>query len=179
MKTGEALGDRDILQDPRWQAVLIRNKTADGGFIYGVKTTGIYCSPSCPSRLPRPENIVFFRDAAAAELAGFRPYKRCRQGRPSLSAEQSAKIALACRSIERAEPAPTLRRLAQEAGISPYHFHRLFKSMTGLTPKTYAGARRRPVLRRSRCGAGYDADRLPGWGAGHGHCVCGWTLFVG
>src|SRR5471030_397102 len=148
MKTDRACDDKATRQDPRWQSVLTRNKTADGSFVYGVKTTGIFCSPSCPSRQPRPENILFFSDAVAAELAGFRPCKRCRQGLPSLAAEQAAKIALACRYIEQAESAPALRRLAQEAGISPYHFHRLFKSVTGLTPKGYAAAWRARRVRQ-------------------------------
>lgn len=147
MPIGEVLVDMDTQRDPRWQAILTRDKTADGRFIYAVKTTGVYCSPACPSRLPRPENIVFFSDAAAAEQAGFRPCKRCRQGRPSLVAEHAAKIAVACRYIEQADRAPSLRRLAAEAGISPYHFHRVFKSLIGLTPKAYADACRARRLR--------------------------------
>ncbi|XBS71784.1 bifunctional DNA-binding transcriptional regulator/O6-methylguanine-DNA methyltransferase Ada [Acerihabitans sp. KWT182] len=139
----------DITQDPRWQAIVTRDQAADGRFVYGVKTTGVYCSPSCPSRQPRPENVRFFTDAAEAEQAGFRPCKRCRQGRLSLAQEQTAKIAAACRYIERQEDIPTLAQMAARAGISPFHFHRLFKSITGLTPKAYASACRGRRLRRS------------------------------
>lgn len=135
-------------QDPRWQAVANRDKTADGHFVYGVKTTGIYCRPSCPSRRPRPENVLFFPDGAAAEQAGFRPCKRCRQGRMSLADEQAAKIALACRYIEQEQNIPTLAQMALHAGLSPYHFHRLFRSITGLTPKSYAAACRSRRLRQ-------------------------------
>ncbi len=137
-----------ITLDPRWQAIVTRDKGADGDFIYGVKTTGIYCSPACPSRRPRPENVLFFADAAAAEQAGFRPCKRCRQGRPSLDLEQAAKIAAACRYIEQCDEPPTLGQMAGQAGVSPFYFHRLFKSITGLTPKAYASACRSRRLRR-------------------------------
>ncbi len=129
-----------VTPDPRWQAIVSRDKAADGRFVYGVQTTGIYCSPSCPSRRPRPENVRFFADAAEAERVGFRPCKRCRQGRPSLAQEQATKIAAACRYIEQQDDIPRLAQMAAHAGVSPYYFHRLFKSITGLTPKAYASA---------------------------------------
>lgn len=148
MKTDTASPVSDIEQDPRWRAITTRDKRADGRFVYAVKTTGVFCSPSCPSRQPRPQNVVFFADGEEALRAGFRPCKRCRQGRPSLAQEQAAKIERACRYIERAESPPTLAELARQAALSPYHFHRLFKLLTGLTPKSYAAGWRNQRVRQ-------------------------------
>jgi len=133
--------------DPRWQAIVRRDKNADGSFIYGVKTTGVYCSPSCPSRQPNLRNVELFDDAAQAEAAGYRPCKRCRQGLTPLSEQHAQQIAKACRHIERAEKVPSLQALASHVGLSSYHFHRLFKAITGLTPKGYADAHRSQRLR--------------------------------
>ncbi|TKI05136.1 bifunctional DNA-binding transcriptional regulator/O6-methylguanine-DNA methyltransferase Ada [Martelella alba] len=149
MRNVETVPMTSPITDPRWQAIANRDKAADGQFVYGVKTTGVYCAPSCPSRRPRPENVRYFPDAAAAEQAGFRPCKRCRQGRPSLADEQAAKIALACRYIEQAAHTPTLAEIAGQAGLSPYHCHRLFKNLTGLTPRRYASACRHRRLRQA------------------------------
>ncbi|MCG8710599.1 bifunctional DNA-binding transcriptional regulator/O6-methylguanine-DNA methyltransferase Ada [Brenneria sp. 4F2] len=134
--------------ESRWLAVLARNKAADGNFIYAVKTTGVYCSPSCASRQPKRENVVFFATAEEAQAAGFRPCKRCRQGLISREDQQAQQIAQACRIIEQADRAPALKALAKEVGLSPFHFHRLFKAITGVTPKQYAKARRRRQLRK-------------------------------
>ncbi|RLM20830.1 6-O-methylguanine DNA methyltransferase [Brenneria alni] len=134
--------------DPRWQAVLMRNKAADGSFIYAVKTTGVYCAPSCASRQPRRENVVFFATADEAQAAGFRPCKRCRQGRISREAQQTEQIAQACRMIEQADKAPVLNALAKAVGLSPFYFHRLFKAITGVTPKHYAKAHRQQQVRQ-------------------------------
>jgi AraC family transcriptional regulator of adaptative response/methylated-DNA-[protein]-cysteine methyltransferase len=139
--------------DPRWAAVVARDRGADGAFYYSVKTTGVYCRPSCGARLPRPENVRFHASRAAAEQAGFRPCKRCKPDQPAPEARQARKVAEICRYIEAAEEIPTLKQLARKAGLSPYHFHRLFKSVTGLTPRGYAVARRarrvRDGLRKS------------------------------
>lgn len=126
--------------DPRWAAVLARDPEADGRFFYSVKTTGVYCRPSCASRTARPENVAFHATAAAAERAGFRPCKRCRPDQPA--GEQAARVAELCRLIERAEQVPSLATLAQQAGLSPWHLHRVFKAVTGLTPRAYAAAHR-------------------------------------
>ncbi|MBX9904205.1 MAG: bifunctional DNA-binding transcriptional regulator/O6-methylguanine-DNA methyltransferase Ada [Burkholderiales bacterium] len=126
--------------DPRWAAVLARDPAADGRFFYSVKTTGVYCRPSCASRTARPENVAFHATTAAAERAGFRPCKRCRPDRPA--GEQAARVAELCRWIERAEQVPSLATLAQHAGLSPWHLHRVFKAVTGLTPRAYAAAHR-------------------------------------
>ncbi|MEL0581096.1 bifunctional DNA-binding transcriptional regulator/O6-methylguanine-DNA methyltransferase Ada [Pectobacterium punjabense] len=133
--------------DSRWQAIVTRNKAADDWFIYAVKTTGIYCAPSCASRQPRRENVLFFTTADEAQAAGYRPCKRCRQGIMSRQEQQAQQIARACRMIEQSERSPTLAMLAQAVGISAFHFHRLFKTTTGLTPKQYASAHRHQQLR--------------------------------
>ncbi|BEM21877.1 Regulatory protein of adaptative response [Serratia marcescens] len=133
--------------DPRWLAIVSRDKHADGRFIYAVKTTGVYCSPSCPSRQPNRQNVELFDDAEQAEAAGYRPCKRCRQGLTPLTEQHARQIAEACRYIERAEKAPSLQTLARHVGLSQYHFHRLFKAITGLTPKGYADAQRSQRLR--------------------------------
>jgi AraC family transcriptional regulator of adaptative response/methylated-DNA-[protein]-cysteine methyltransferase len=134
-----------IERDPRWARVLARDPGADGAFVYAVKTTGVYCLPSSPSRLPHPANVEFFDNAAAAEAAGYRPSRRA--AAPALAAQHAAIVADACRRIKAADTLPTLPELASAAGVSPYHFHRLFKAATGLTPRAYAAAHRARKLR--------------------------------
>ncbi len=136
-----------IEADPRWARVVARDATADGEFWYSVSTTGVYCCPSCGARLARPENVRFHTSREAAEQAGFRPCKRCRPDRPALAEQHAASITRACRLIEESETAPTLDALATSVGMSRYHFHRLFSSITGLTPKAYADAHRAQRLR--------------------------------
>ncbi|WP_319582302.1 bifunctional DNA-binding transcriptional regulator/O6-methylguanine-DNA methyltransferase Ada [uncultured Pseudodesulfovibrio sp.] len=125
----------------RLQAVLTRDASASG-FVYAVQTTGIYCRPGCPSRAPNPESIRFFDTPAQAEQAGFRPCKRCRPDDPIHGDIASDRVVNACRAMERAlaegQGTPSLETLAQEAGLSPSHFQRLFKSHVGLTPNEYA-----------------------------------------
>jgi AraC family transcriptional regulator of adaptative response/methylated-DNA-[protein]-cysteine methyltransferase len=135
------------LNDPRWAAVLARDAAADGTFFFAVRTTGVYCRPSCGARTPRPENVEFHRSPEAAEQAGFRPCRRCRPDLPPLAERQAALVVNLCRLIDRAEAPPTLQQLASHAGLSPHHLHRLFKAQTGLTPKAYAAARRAERLR--------------------------------
>ncbi|MFU2314476.1 bifunctional DNA-binding transcriptional regulator/O6-methylguanine-DNA methyltransferase Ada [Rahnella sp. PCH160] len=137
----ESTGGNPV-QDPRWQAVVSGDVKADGQFVYAVKTTGIYCAPSCPSRQPNPENIEYYDDAEAAEQAGFRPCKRCRQGLISLAQFHAQRVAQACRLLEQSGEMLTLNQLAAEVGISAYHFHRIFKAQTGVTPKEYQQAQR-------------------------------------
>lgn len=133
--------------DPRWAAVVARDRSADGTFYYSVKTTGVYCRPSCAARLARPQNVRFHRTTADAERAGFRPCKRCKPDQPALEKRLAAKVAEICRLIESSEQAPSLTALAQRAGLSVYHFHRVFKSVTGVTPREYAAARRADRVR--------------------------------
>ncbi len=135
-------------QDPRWAAVLARSSEADGTFFYSVRTTGVYCRPSCGSRRPRPENVRFHLTREAAEGAGFRACKRCRPDRPALAEQHAARIAAICRRIEELPTLPSLEEMAREAGLSIFHFHRVFKSVTGLTPKGYGRAHRRERMRR-------------------------------
>lgn len=135
------------LGDPRWAAVVARDPRADGSFVYSVRSTGVYCRPSCGARRARPENVSFHASREEAEAAGFRPCRRCRPDQPGLAEEHAARITAACRRIEAAEEPPRLAELAREAGLSPYHFHRLFKALTGLTPRAYGAARRAQRLR--------------------------------
>lgn len=123
----------------RWAAVLRRDRAQDGRFVTGVLSTGIYCRPSCAARHPRRENVRFFTDGAAARGAGLRPCRRCR---PDEVAADEAGIARAIALIEATEAPPTLDRLAAAAGYSPFHFHRLFRRSTGVTPAAYARAHR-------------------------------------
>jgi AraC family transcriptional regulator of adaptative response/methylated-DNA-[protein]-cysteine methyltransferase len=134
--------------DARWAAVVERDRRADGTFVYSVRTTGVYCRPSCGSRRANPTNVRFHRSAADAERAGFRPCRRCRPDQPPLEQQHAAKIAEVCRVIDASEETPGLEALARRAGLSRYHFHRVFKAVTGVTPKAYAAASR---SRRVRC----------------------------
>ena len=131
----------------RWEAVIHREKNADDTFVYSVKTTGVYCRPSCPARLARRENVAFHLTPKDAERAGFRACKRCKPDQPSAHGEQAALVAKACKLIADAEAPLSLDALAEAIGISPWHFHRVFKSMTGLTPKAYAAAHRAKRMR--------------------------------
>jgi AraC family transcriptional regulator of adaptative response/methylated-DNA-[protein]-cysteine methyltransferase len=136
-----------VESDPRWAHLAARAPEADGQFFYSVKTTGVYCRPSCAARAPRPENVRFHRTAAEAERAGFRPCKRCRPDGPSPAQTRADLVAELCRLIEKAERPPSLRELGAHAGLSGYHLHRLFKAATGLTPRSYAAAHRARRLR--------------------------------
>src|SRR5581483_1936500 len=107
-----------VEDDPRWAQVLARDPSADGTFVYAVKTTGVYCQPSSPSRLPRPENVAFFDTAADAEAAGYRPSRRASPDQTTARAQQAALVAAACRRIEAADTPPSLDVLAQDAGLS-------------------------------------------------------------
>lgn len=131
------------IADARWQCVVERDARADNTFWYGVSTTGVYCRPSCGARLARPEHVCFFDSIAEAEQAGFRACKRCRPASASAVVAHIDAMVRACRRIETAETLPSLEMLANEAGLSRFHFHRLFKAMVGLTPRAYAQAWRK------------------------------------
>jgi AraC family transcriptional regulator of adaptative response/methylated-DNA-[protein]-cysteine methyltransferase len=126
----------------RWDAVRRRDKTGDGAFFYSVRTTGVFCRPACPARLPRRENVAVHASVADAVRAGFRPCKRCRPDEAPQSERHAAIVTQACRGIEQAEEPPRLDVLARAAGLSRFHFHRIFKAHTGVTPKAYADAHR-------------------------------------
>ncbi|WP_017480372.1 bifunctional DNA-binding transcriptional regulator/O6-methylguanine-DNA methyltransferase Ada [Pseudomonas sp. PAMC 26793] len=134
-------------QDPRWAAIVARDAKADLTFVYGVKTTGVYCRPSSSARRPRPENVEFFDTPQQAEAAGYRPNKRSSGDQTQVAARHAQLVAAACRHIEQAETLPALEDLATLAGLSPFHFHRVFKALTGLTPKRYASAHRSRKVR--------------------------------
>lgn len=135
------------LNDPRWQQVLARDPRADGRFYYSVRSTGVYCRPSCGARTARPENVAFHATQEEARRAGFRPCKRCQPDHADLADRQAATVTQACRIIEGAARLPALKELADRVGLSPFHFHRLFKAITGLTPRQYALAQRAQRVR--------------------------------
>jgi AraC family transcriptional regulator of adaptative response/methylated-DNA-[protein]-cysteine methyltransferase len=133
--------------DARWAAVIARDAAFDGHFVTAVETTGIYCRPSCPAKRPNRENVRFFATPAEAERAGFRPCKRCKPTEASLAEQQAEKVRAACRLIETADEELKLDDLAKAVGLSPHHFHRLFKAALGITPKAYATAHRHNRVR--------------------------------
>ena len=126
--------------EARWSAVVDSDPTAAGAFVYAVKTTGIFCRPTCSSRLPKRQNVVFFDNAESASAAGFRPCKRCHPDRNGSHMQEEDPVTQACRLIEMAETSISLGDLASRVGMSQWHFHRLFKQRTGVTPKAYAAA---------------------------------------
>ena len=158
------------LNDPRWADVVARRREADGCFWYSVATTGVYCRPSCGARRARPENVRFHATRGEAERAGFRPCKRCRPDEQPLADRHAAKIVEACRLLERAieeaHPVPALAELASAVGLSRYHFHRLFRRVTGLTPRAFAAAHRERRLRRELRGSTSVTDAI--YDAGYG-----------
>lgn len=157
---------RTTVSDPRWTAVIARDRRQDGKFFYSVKTTGVYCRPSCAARPARPENVAFHSTAVDAERAGFRPCKRCRPNEASLAEQRAARVAELCRFIEEAEQLPTLVELAGRAGLSVYHLHRVFKEVTGLTPKAYAAAHRAMRMRQALGRSNTVTEAM--YGAGYG-----------
>lgn len=161
-----------------WQAVAARERAADGTFYYAVKTTGVYCRPSCASRLPRRENVSFHATPAEAEAAGFRPCKRCRPTERTPVEAQLAAVAKACAILREREDTPSLAELARAVAVSPFHFHRLFKQVVGTTPREYARAERvarfgaalergEPVA-RAAYGAGFGSSSRAYHDAGSG-----------
>lgn len=150
--------------DTQWQAVMARDGRADGAFVYAVRSTRVYCRPSCPSRRPRRERVVFFDAPDSAEAAGFRACRRCRPREASRNEPSLRLVKRACELIDRApdEP-PSLGALARMLGVSSHHLLRVFKRSTGITPREYAESRRMQRLRRrlragaSITGALYDS----------------------
>jgi len=143
------------LDDPRWLDVKTHNAAADGRFWFAVATTGVFCRPGCGARTPRPENVRFFDSIAAAKAAGFRACKRCLPEGLSDAQANRVLVEAACRRIDAAEREPTLAELAAGAGMSPFHFQRMFKATLGVSPKQYARARRQHRV-RERLDAGSD-----------------------
>ena len=133
--------------DPRWQAVCARDRAFDGRFFFAVRSTGIYCRPSCPARRPSAANVVFYASGHEAEAAGFRACRKCHPHRPEQWTLKSDVVAEICRTLDASGTIPKLDELARKSGFSPYHFHRLFKAATGVTPRQYALERRAQRVR--------------------------------
>ncbi|WP_085646696.1 MULTISPECIES: bifunctional DNA-binding transcriptional regulator/O6-methylguanine-DNA methyltransferase Ada [unclassified Pseudomonas] len=146
--------------DPRWAAVVARDPRADSQFVYAVKTTGIYCRPSSLARLPKPQNVEFFDTVEEAEAAGYRPSRRVSKDQTEVAAQHAATVAAACRQIEASDSLPALNDLAETAGLSAFHFHRVFKAATGLTPKGYAAAHRSRRVRQRLADGGSVTEAL-------------------
>ncbi|MCT4716507.1 bifunctional DNA-binding transcriptional regulator/O6-methylguanine-DNA methyltransferase Ada [Enterobacteriaceae bacterium H18W14] len=154
--------------DSRWLAVETRDSRADGEFVFAVKTTGIFCRPSCTARHPLRKNVLFFADPHGAKEAGFRPCKRCQPDKLAPEQQRAERIIQACRIIESSPDPLTLEALAARVAMSPFHFHRLFKSVIGLTPNAWQKALRTQKLRdqlaqgESVTRAAYDAGYQSG-----------------
>jgi len=133
--------------DPRWARIVARDKTSDGHLWYSVSTTGVYCRPSCPSRLANPKNVQLHDSLESARATGFRPCRRCNPDGPSIESKNVALVAKACRIIEESDEELSLEELADAIGRSPSYFHRVFKAASGLTPKEYAAADRAKKVR--------------------------------
>ena len=127
--------------DECYAAVQRRDGSQDGAFFYAVQTTGVYCRPSCAARLARRENVSFHPTCAAAERAGFRACKRCRPNEASQDERQAETVRRACRLLDAAGDAPALAEVARRVGVSPFHFHRMFIPVPGVTPNPSAAAR--------------------------------------
>ncbi|MCQ8277019.1 bifunctional DNA-binding transcriptional regulator/O6-methylguanine-DNA methyltransferase Ada [Acetobacteraceae bacterium KSS8] len=155
-----------VRDDPRWARIVARDRTADGLFWYSVRTTGVYCRPSCPSRRCNPDNVGLHDTLEEARRTGFRPCKRCRPDGPDAGERRAGIVTEACRLIEKAETVPSLTELAAALGLSPGHVHRLFKAHTGLTPKGYAAAHRRARLRKALIDGGSVTEAI--YEAGYG-----------
>jgi AraC family transcriptional regulator, regulatory protein of adaptative response / methylated-DNA-[protein]-cysteine methyltransferase len=149
-ETEEMSSPCSIDSDAAWTAVLARDRAADGRFVTGVLTTGIYCRPSCAARHPKRGNVRFFADGAAAQAAGLRACRRCL---PDELTREAAALGRALKLLGAAKEPPRLEALAAAAGYSPHHFHRLFSKATGVTPAAYY---RR--LRARRTEAALDAS---------------------
>jgi AraC family transcriptional regulator of adaptative response/methylated-DNA-[protein]-cysteine methyltransferase len=138
----------DSADDERWNAVVARDASRDGTFVFAVATTGVYCRPSCPARRPRRENVRFFPGPEPAEQAGYRACLRCRPN--AMPGNPSDGVKAICRYIELHLDEPlTLARLGKEFHQSPFHLQRRFKAVLGITPRQYADSRRLRLLKRN------------------------------
>ena len=160
MTTGTEMPSRFRSNEERWAAVLDRDAGAEGAFVYSVATTGVYCRPGCPSRRPRRAHVRFHASCKEAEHAGFRACRRCRPDEPPVAEWHAEVVAAACRLIETAEEMPALEALAADAGMSRFHFHRVFKAATGCTPRAYAADRRANRMREALQGGGTVTDAI-------------------
>jgi AraC family transcriptional regulator of adaptative response/methylated-DNA-[protein]-cysteine methyltransferase len=146
--------------EERWAALGRRDKDADGAFWYSVSSTGVYCRPSCGARPALRKHVAFHDTQEAAQAAGFRPCQRCKPEQPPLAERQAQVVARACRLIDASDDEPNLDSLAEACGMSRFHFHRVFKAHTGITPKAYAAAQRAQRLAHSLGGAASVTDAI-------------------
>src|SRR5712664_4292242 len=133
-----------VMNNPElWNAVLSRDASRDGSFVFAVRSTGIYCRPSCPARRPRREQVRFFQLPEAAEQAGFRACRRCHPRRAKTADPQIELVRQICHAIDEHDEEPTtLKTLSAETGVSAHHLQRTFKEVMGITPRQYAESRR-------------------------------------
>lgn len=155
-----------LLDDAAWTTIVARDGAARGRFVIGVITTGIYCAPGCPARLPRRENLRRFATADEAEAAGFRACRRCTPRAAPEETTRAAVVRAVAEAIAAAEETPSLAALAALTGYSQFHLLRLFKAETGLTPRAYAEALRAERLRNGLA-RGEDVAAAA-FGAGYG-----------
>jgi AraC family transcriptional regulator, regulatory protein of adaptative response / methylated-DNA-[protein]-cysteine methyltransferase len=168
-----------VTEADRWAAVVRRDPAADTVFYYSVRTTGVYCRPSCAARRPRRENVLFHLTCAAAEAAGSRPCKRCRPSEASLAERRASAVAEACRLIQGADQLG-LDALAASVGMSRFHFHRVFKAITGLTPKGFATAHRADRVRDELTRSATVTDAIYGAGFNsHGRFYAAFSEVLG
>lgn len=157
-----------MTQQQKWEAVVRHDTQSDGHFFYAVKTTGIFCYPSCSARRPKPENILYFDSAQEAVRAGFRPCKRCFLSSLRPNNLQQTCVIAACRYIENAHHSPSLDELADYTGMSKYHFHRVFKRALGLTPGEYIRMQKKQRVRQILPEGETVTDAIYGAGFGSG-----------
>lgn len=133
-----------VMNNPElWNAVLSRDASHDGSFVFAVRSTGIYCRPSCPARRPRREQVRFFQLPEAAEQAGFRACRRCHPRRARIDDPQIELVRRICHAIDKHDEEPlTLKTLSAETGVSAHHLQRTFKEIMGITPRQYKENRR-------------------------------------
>lgn len=134
-------------EDPRWAAVMGKDENANGHFVYSVASTGVYCRPTCPARRALRQNVRFHDTCADAERAGFRACLRCKPNEASLAERHAKAVRQACRLIEAKDATPNLAELADAAGLSRFHFQRVFRKVMGVTPGQYASKHRAERVR--------------------------------
>src|SRR6266567_849062 len=139
----EAIKQAPLDEEQCWQAIMSKDQTADGTFVFAVRSTGIYCRPSCPARRPTRQQVTFFHQPEEAEAAGFRPCRRCYPQENSVPEPQTEMVEHIARYIETHLDTPLhLADLSQQFHLSPYHLQRTFKRIKGMTPRQYAEFRR-------------------------------------
>lgn len=145
------MSEAPLDEDRAYAAFTARDRASDGAFVVAVRTTRIYCKPSCPARRPRRENICFYADGDRARAGGYRPCLRCR---PDDAARDGEAVRAAIRLIEDSVERLSLDGIARAVGYAPHHFHRLFKRDTGVTPAAYARSLRAERLAVALCDGG-------------------------